>query len=265
MTNSNNKQLISITNPQGQYIYVNDAFCQHIGYSEQELLSMDSHSITHSQMPKNVLSELSATLKKGFSWQGVLQVVSRDNKDIWLNTFITPQYELGKIIGYQSISTVADSSLISNAQHIYNAVNNQHSWTTFELTKNHKFAFLVLLSIIAQLYIFSAFGWHTSLIAALSALTPIVVFWSDIIPTALRAQRMQNMYDSISRKVYFGKGTASIFDFNFSMMKTKIKAILERSIDATKPIKSVMDKVSSGLSSTRTTLETQSLFFVFLE
>ena len=100
-------------------------------------------------------------------------------------------------------------------------------------------------------------GLVTSVIAALSALAPIAVFWHDIIPTAKTAVRMQNIYDSVSRKVYFGKGTASVIDFNFSMLKTKLKAILSRTIDAAKPIKNVMSNVTQGMKLTRKHLEQQ--------
>jgi len=254
---SKKQQLISVTDTNGRYIYVNDHYCQHSGFSREELLEMDSHSLTHPKMPKQVLSELSATLSRGFSWQGVLRIESKEKQDVWLDTFITPQYEHGKAIGYQSVSTAAPKPLVESAQHIYKSINKDQKWATFEFTKNHKFAFLVLLSIVAQLYIFTQMGLVTSIIAALSALAPIAVFWHDIIPTAKTAVRMQNIYDSVSRKVYFGKGTASVIDFNFSMLKTKLKAILSRTIDAAKPIKDVMSNVAQGMNQTRENLEQQ--------
>ncbi|MEW6990074.1 methyl-accepting chemotaxis protein [Colwelliaceae bacterium 6441] len=251
------KQLIYITNKQGKYCYINDEFCQLTGYSKEELLSLDSHSITHSQMPKSVISELSSTLNKGFSWQGILRIKNKAGKDIWLSVFMTPQYQQGEIIGYQSISTLANEKLINQAAKIYSAINQQNALTTFELTKNHKFIFLVLLSLCSQYFIFTHFGLLTSILVAFGAVSPIAIFWQDIIPTAIRAQKMQKLYDSISRKVYFGKGTVSIFDFNFSMIKTKLKAVLERTLDAAKPIKKVMNKVVLGVDATRNNLEHQ--------
>jgi len=251
------KQLISVTDLKGNYTYINQAYCQVTGYQEDELLNKDTRSLTHEQMPKAVLDELSATLAKGFSWQGLLQLKSKTGKSIWLNVFITPQYSQSKVTGFQCISTIAETALANNANHIYQAINKQQTWATFELTKNHKFSFLILLSIIAQGFIYKELGLVASIIAGLSAVTPIIIFWSDIIPTAIRAQRMQNMFDSVSRKVYYGKGSASVFDFNFSLLKTKIKAIIERTSDAAKPIKAVMAKVSQGLDDTRGTLAQQ--------
>lgn len=251
------KQLITVTDLKGNYTYVNQAYCQTTGYQESELLNTDTRSLTHEQMPKVVLDELSATLAKGFSWHGILQLKSKTGNKIWLDVFITPQYSQNQITGFQCISSIADPSLANNAEQIYQALNKNNSWATFEFTKNHKFAFLVLLSIIAQGFIFTQLGLFASIVAGLSAITPVLVFWSDIIPTAMRAQRMQSVFDSVSRKVYFGKGTASVFDFNFLLLKTKIKAIIERTLDAAKPIKAVMAKVSQGLTDTRTTLAQQ--------
>jgi methyl-accepting chemotaxis protein/aerotaxis receptor len=254
---STSQQLISVTDLKGSFTYVNEPYCNATGYDSAELLTTNIKALTHSEMPNIVIDELSNTLSKGFSWHGVIRLQTKQGKDVWFDTFTTPQYENGQVTGYQSISNITDLTLQTNASNIYNALNNQNKWATFELTKNHKFIFLVLLSVITQGFIYFNLGLTTSIIAALSAITPILVFWSDIIPTAQRAQSMQNIFDSISRKIYFGKGTASIFDFNFSMLKTKIKAILERTLDAATPIKAVMAKVSQGLNESRDTLAEQ--------
>ncbi len=254
---STQQQLIYITDKQGQYVYVNDAFCQLLGFDEQELLSLDSHKLTHPDMPKSIIRELSSTLNNGLSWQGVLRIQNNQGENIWLDSFITPQYQQGEIVGYQSISNVANNVIAQRANKLYDAINQKRSLATFELTKNHKFIFLVILTLFSQYFIFTELGITTSLLVAFGALAPIAVFWQDIIPTALRAQNMQSMYDSISRKVYFGKGTASIFDFNFSLIKTKLKAILERTLDAATPIKVIMQNVTSEVTTTRENLAHQ--------
>jgi len=256
---STSQQLISVTDLDGKFMYVNEHYCNLTGYSSTELYTKNTKELTHSDMPNSVILELSNTLSKGFSWHGVIRIKSKENKDIWLDTFITPQYEHSQVTGYQSISKIADSILQNSASKLYSSLNKQKKWVTFELTKNHKFLLLMLLSVVTQGFIYFNLGLTTSIIAALSSVAPILVFWSDIIPTAQRAQKMQNVFDSISRKIYFGKGTASIFDFNFSMLKTKIKAILERTLDAATPIKAVMAKVSQGLDESRETIAEQKI------
>lgn len=250
-----NVQLISLVNTQGEYTYVNADYCQTLGFSQEELLGKKSKDLDSPDMPTSVKGEISETLNKGFSWQGILCKKTKDGSKCWLNTFITPQFENGQIIGHQAISTVATDKMIKRANMVYDNLNGKP--LLFEFTRSHRFALLVILSLISQIFIFTYLNLTASIIAAISAITPILVFWKDIIPTAQKAQKMQSTFDSVSRQVYFGKGTASVFDFNMSLLKTKIKAILERTLDATKPILNIINKVHSGTEQTRINLVAQ--------
>ena len=251
------QQLISITDTQGNYSYINSAYADALGIEQASCNSKNQQHFFHQDMPKSIIDEINNTLEKGFSWQGLIRFKNSNNQDIWLDAFITPQYQDDKVTGYQSIATFAKPELIERASKIYHAINHNKAWTNLEISKNHKFTFLLLISAVAQYFIFTNFGLYHSIFAALCAATPIAIFWQDIIPTAMRAQRMQSMFDSPSRKVYFGSGTASIFDFNFAMLKAKLRAIIERTLDTAKPISAVMTNVSDGISSTRENLTSQ--------
>lgn len=254
---SSTQQLISITDTQGNYSYINPAYANALGIEQDNLTSQKQEHYFHPQMPKSVVEEINQTLAKGFSWQGLIHFKNNQNQDVWLDAFITPQYQDDKVAGYQSIATIAKPELVRRADNIYSAINNNNSWANLEISKNQKFAFLLFISAIAQYFIFTHFGLYHSIFAAICAATPIAVFWQDIIPTAMRAQRMQSMFDSPSRKVYFGKGTASIFDFNFAMLKAKLRAVIERTLDTAKPISAVMANVNDGITSTRKNLTNQ--------
>ncbi len=254
---SSAQQLICITDTKGKYNYVNPAFALALGLESAQISEESQESYFHQEMPKRILNEINRTLKQGLSWQGIIRYNNKNNQDVWLDTFITPQYQDGNIIGYQTIATLAKARLIKRATRVYAAINQDNRWANLEITKNHKFTFLLIVSAIAQYFIFSHFGIYHSIFAALCAATPVAIFWQDIIPTAISAQRMQSMFDSSSRKVYFGTGTASIFEFNFSMLKAKLRAIIERTLDTTKPMNAVMNNVSAGISQTRENLTTQ--------
>jgi len=250
-----NIQLISLINTQGEYTYVNSDYCENLGYTQDDLLGKNSRDLDSPDMPTSVKEEVRNTLEKGFSWQGILCKTAKNGSKCWINTFITPQFENGKIIGHQAISTIATEKMIKRANKVYDNLNGKS--LIFEFTRSHRFALLIILSLISQVFIFTYLDFTASLIAAISAITPIIVFWQDIIPMAKKAQKMQSTFDSVSRQVYFGKGTASVFDFNMSLLKTKIKAILERTLDATKPISDIINKVHQGTEQTRTNLVTQ--------
>jgi methyl-accepting chemotaxis protein/aerotaxis receptor len=250
-------QLISITDTHGNYSYINSEFSAALGIELTDSATEKQQHYFHKDMPKSIINEINQTLAKGFSWQGLVQFKNSQNQAVWLDAFITPQYQNDRVTGYQSIATLAKPELIRRASNVYHAINKNNTWANLEISKNHKFAFLLLISAIAQYFIFSYFGFYHSVVAALCAATPIAVFWQDIIPTAMRAQHMQSMFDSASRKVYFGAGTASIFDFNFAMLKAKLRAIIERTLDTAKPISAVMTNVSDGINSTRSNLTSQ--------
>ncbi|QFI37056.1 PAS domain-containing protein [Moritella marina ATCC 15381] len=252
---NNSAQFISLINSKGEYTYANTQYSEALGYAQDGLLGKNSRELDSSTMPAAVIDEVRKTLAQGFSWQGIICQTTQRGKDIWLDTFITPQFEDGKIVGHQEVSKPATPQMINRASTVYKKL--QGKGLLFEFTRSQRFILLTLVSVLAQIFIYINFGFATSLIALASAVTPMLIFWQDIIPMAQKAQRMQSTFDSVSRQVYFGKGTASVFDFNMGMLKTKIKAILERTLDSTKPVQNVIDTVSVGTNQIRTNLVNQ--------
>lgn len=251
-------KLVYVIDQQGKFTYVNEAFCRLSGFTSEALLGRRYDSLKHQDMPTAVYQDLWQWISQGLSWQGVIKNNSQDGKAYSLDTFITPQYCDGRIVGYQCICHPAEADLAARADKIYQAMNRGDKWATFEFTRWHKFLFLTFVTLVAQALIFTYGGFIMSMIAAMAAVTPIIVFWQDIVPMAIRAQTMQSSYDTVSsRLIYSGKGTASVFDFNLAMLKTKIKAILERTSDATVPLTRIVDQVQTGMSSSRNIIERQ--------
>jgi len=254
---SNSEQLIWVVDNNDNFTYVSDGFCQIAHCSQEQLLGTKYYQAFHQALPKKVIDEIKTTMNKGFSWQGMLQQKVASGAEFWLDTFITPQYQQGKVVGFQAVCKRPTKQLIQRASKIYQGLNQNNVWQTFEFTRTHKFIVLAILSIVAQLFIYSEFGLAASIIAAITAITPIIIFWQDIMPVAQRAGKMQSIFDSISRQIYFGKGTASIFDFNLGMLKTKIRAILERSKDASAPLSVVVENVQQGMNKNRDAISKQ--------
>lgn len=250
-------KLVYVIDTTGTINYVNDAFCQLSGFSQKELIGSKPESLSHSDMPKLVFQEMRTSMEKGFSWYGVIKCVGKNNNTFWLDMFITPQYDNGVVVGYQCISNIAKQSYVSQAEKIYGAINRGNWWATFETTRRHKFVFLTLLTIVCQYFIFDYGGWLFSAVTAFAAMAPIITFWKDIIPVAQKARSMQDTFDSISRQIYCGSGTASVFDFNLGMLKAKIRAILERTRDATVPLTQIVQSVQSGMETSRKSIDRQ--------
>ena len=61
---SQKQQLIFVTDTKGQITYANDRYCEVTGYQRAELLTKNIRDLTHKDMPKAVISELSDTLSE---------------------------------------------------------------------------------------------------------------------------------------------------------------------------------------------------------
>ncbi|AWB65015.1 methyl-accepting chemotaxis protein [Saccharobesus litoralis] len=249
--------IIFVSDTQGQLRYVSQNFVSLTGKAQQSLIGESWQNLLVADVPELVKQEIKQTLEAGLSWQGVIAFKSAQSSRIWLNVFITPEYKQGQRVGFQFICTLAKDNITSRAEKTYRALNKREYWATFELSTFSKLFLLITITLIAQGFIFWQMGWIVSFIVAISSVTPIVIFWQDIVPTAKRAQQLQTVFDSVSRKIAFGKGTASVFDFNFCLIKTKIRAILERTLEAAQPIEKVLLSVKSGIHQTRENLDLQ--------
>ena len=250
-------KLVFTIDKQSRITYVNDALCEGCGISRDELLQATLEKLTHGDMPKMLLTEMWDWLKQGYSWHGVFKGRCKDGSVFWTDLFITAQYEQGEIVGYQCVGELAKPDYIQRAEKLYSQLNRGDRHVLKEVTRTHKFLFLTLLTIVSQAVIFFKVGFLASCIAAFAAMAPILVFWQDIMPMARRAGDMQDQFDSICRQVYCGKGTASVFDFNFAMLKAKIRAILERTEDATGPVTDIVQQVQRGMDTSRSSIESQ--------
>jgi methyl-accepting chemotaxis protein/aerotaxis receptor len=254
---STQDQLIAIIDHQGIIVHMNQAYCKTLGLDLSQRAKQPFQVFYHQQMPEQIKKEIKNATQKGFSWRGVMLQKNSKGEPIWLDTFVTPRFIDGKIQGFQVISSPLSPSLKARAEKIYQSLNRADHWTTFEFTRWHKFILLTLISVIAQGYIFTEFGLFASIIGALSAITPIIVFWQDIIPVAQKAQKLQSTFDSVNRQIYYGTGTLSVFNFNLGLLKRKIVAILERAKDSTTPLVDIVHTVQQEIKNTQHLVQQQ--------
>lgn len=100
---------ISQTDLNGDIVYVNEAFCNLVGYEEKELLGISHKLIKHPDTPSSTYKELWDAITQDKSWSSTLQNVKKDGSSVWVEIFIEPIYDyMSKRIGY--ISTRKDIS-----------------------------------------------------------------------------------------------------------------------------------------------------------
>ncbi|MCT7949781.1 PAS domain S-box protein [Ancylothrix sp. C2] len=97
--------IVSVTNPTGQLIYVNDKFCEISKFSQEELLGKTYISLNPDSNSQEIFAQIwQQSLSKGKVWQGAIQNQAKNGRNYWVDTTIVPFLDAqGKPIQYLSI------------------------------------------------------------------------------------------------------------------------------------------------------------------
>lgn len=105
----------SITDTDGTIICVSAAFCEMSGYKEEELLGKKHTILRHPDMQDEVYQDLWATITQGKPWHGRIKNRKKNKESYWVDAFIEPIFEHGKIVGYQAVRVnITDETVFAN-------------------------------------------------------------------------------------------------------------------------------------------------------
>lgn len=112
-------QLISATDTRGVITYVNEAFVKISGYAKEELLGQHHNVVRHPDMPKGAFHNLWGTIRAGHSWRGAVKNRCKSGEYYWVDAYVSPIRDKGKIVGFQSVRTFLDVEARHRAQALY--------------------------------------------------------------------------------------------------------------------------------------------------
>ena len=112
-------ELISTTDTRGVITYVNARFAEVSGYSAQELIGSAHNMVRHPDMPSAAFKEMWEKLKSGQSWRGIVKNRCKNGGFYWVDAFVSPLFENGTIVGYQSVRIQPQAAYVSKANEIY--------------------------------------------------------------------------------------------------------------------------------------------------
>ncbi len=115
--------IVTKTNLKGIITYANDAFVDMSGFQRDELLDKNHNLVRHSDMPPAAFSWLWDTIKEGKPWRGIVKNRCKNGDHYWVNAFIVPVRENGKIVEYMSVRTPPARSDVAAAEALYQAIN----------------------------------------------------------------------------------------------------------------------------------------------
>jgi aerotaxis receptor len=220
-------ELISTTDKNGVITYANPEFCRIAGFSLDELVGQHHNIVRHPDMPSAAFQDLWKNLQSGLPWRGVVKNRCKDGRYYWVDAFVTPIFEFGELIGYQSVRTRLDDETKNNAISSYQALQNGKSltkWYQNATIKNLVYWSVSIATLISAMY----YPYMMFLLPVL----PFITYKNEIIDTPKYLKKLVLDYDSVSRLIYCGTKPQGIADFHLKVAEGKIKTILGRITDS---------------------------------
>lgn len=116
--------LISKSDPQGNFTYVNGDLARVSGYAEEELLGRPQSLLMHPDMPMQVFKDFQRTVEANQAWTGVVKNRRKNGEHFWFELTAAPIFEGGHKVGLTSIRTKAHQERILTAEAAYREINS---------------------------------------------------------------------------------------------------------------------------------------------
>jgi PAS domain S-box-containing protein len=236
---SSNEQLVSITDLQGDIVYANDEFCRVAGYTLEELKGQHHNIVRHPNMPKEAFADLWKKLKNGESWRGMIKNRCKNGDYYWVDAYVTPLSEKGKITGYQSVRVKPSTQQKNDAQNFYDKLNAQKPVKDFHANTTLK---RLLASLVLATSILFSLLYLESYIAAILILFNIIatalIFSEELFTFPNYVEEIKKKSDSPSRFIFTGKGLTNIMKYQTTLLQARIRTVLGRSYDSGKVLSS---------------------------
>ncbi|WP_133407823.1 methyl-accepting chemotaxis protein [Parashewanella tropica] len=253
-TFSKDLELISTTDEQGNIIYVNQAFIEVSGYSEEELIGQPHNIIRHPDMPKAAFKGMWEAIQAGRPWRGIVKNQTKQGEYYWVDTFVTPIFEQGKVKGYQSVRTKPQQKHINKASQIFQQLNQGKALNTgISLTQKRIFSGIsATVGLLLAGYFIDWMVIPTGI--ALMAFN-LAIFYDEAFRVPATVLKMQQELDPVSRLVYCGQTTSSTLAFQISMLNSKLKGVLGRTHDQAEQLQSIADDLVYSTQKVHVSLE----------
>jgi len=111
--------LVSKTDPGGRITFVNKAFVDISGFTEDELIGSPHNLVRHPHMPKEAFVDMWKTIKAGRPWESFVKNRTKTGDFYWVRANITPIVERGEIVGFISIRSKPSRQQVASAETAY--------------------------------------------------------------------------------------------------------------------------------------------------
>jgi aerotaxis receptor len=117
-------KLISVTDLQGNIQECNDAFVEVSGFAKNELIGNPHNLVRHPDMPAEAFAVMWTHLKAGKPWMGLVKNRCKNGDYYWVDAYVTPVTEKGRVIGYESVRSCPKREDVVRAEALYAQINS---------------------------------------------------------------------------------------------------------------------------------------------
>jgi aerotaxis receptor len=224
---SDNVHLVSSTNIKGEITHCNQGFIDISGFTKEELMGKSHNIVRHPNMPEAAFKGMWGKLHSGKHWQGLVKNRCKNGDFYWVDAYVTPVLDKGKVIGYESVRVKPKQDQVERAEKAYQKINQGKS---------------PLPQIEASLWVSTLLPW----LFALSALmltqdNPFIIFaiilpaitWA--IANQIKAKKsltaIANIVidDALAAYIYSGNiGAAGVLRFAQHTLKRRLQTVIVR-------------------------------------
>ena len=119
--------IVTKTDVKGSITYANRAFIEISGFTEAELLGKNHNIVRHPDMPASAFADLWDTVKTGKPWRGIVKNRAKNGDFYWVEAYVTPITEHGRIVGYMSVRSRPSRQDVDGAAALYRKVQDKQA------------------------------------------------------------------------------------------------------------------------------------------
>ena len=119
---SDGAHLVSSTNVKGLITHCNQAFIDISGFSKEELMDHAHNIVRHPDMPEAAFADMWNKISAGHHWQGLVKNRCKNGDFYWVDAYVTPVLDNGKIVGYESVRIKPKQDQIDRAEKAYKKI-----------------------------------------------------------------------------------------------------------------------------------------------
>ncbi|MCP4598335.1 PAS domain-containing methyl-accepting chemotaxis protein [Neptuniibacter sp.] len=144
------QRIISTTDLKGRITYVNQVFCDIAGFTEEELIGKAHNIVRHPDVPPAAFANLWDSLKNDQAWRGIVKNRCKNGDHYWVDAYVTPLYENGQKVGYQSVRFKPSKEQVAKAEVIYAVANAGKAGKALKLksTSNQTLMLFAIVSLL---------------------------------------------------------------------------------------------------------------------